>query len=128
MTPTELLAAFLLGGAAYGIVELAWRGRTHWTMVLTGGACFTFMYLAAAGSLPPLVRYALCAAVTTAAELLVGAVVNLRLGWGVWDYSDRPFNLYGQVCAGYALLWLLLSVPGCALARLLRALIRGGGL
>lgn len=120
MTMTELLAALTLGGISYGFIELAWRGRTHWTMVLTGGACFAMMYLISASCLPRLAQYALCAANITAAEFLVGAAVNVYLGWGVWDYSAERMNLYGQVCARYAALWLILSVPGCELARLLR--------
>ena len=58
-------------------------------------------------------------------EFITGAVVNVLLGWGVWDYSDRPLNLYGQVCLLYSLYWLLLSIPGCALARLLHRLLAG---
>ena len=31
-------AVFALGAAGYATLELLWRGRTHWTMALTGGA------------------------------------------------------------------------------------------
>ena len=31
-------AVFALGAAGYAALELLWRGRTHWTMALTGGA------------------------------------------------------------------------------------------
>ena len=124
MSIFELAAAFLLGGCAYGALELCWRGRTHWTMLPLGGACFAFMYLAAASSLAPAARYLLCAAFITAAEFCTGALVNVRLGWGVWDYSGERLNLYGQICARYALLWLIVSVPGCALAGLLRRSLR----
>ena len=30
-------AVFALGAAGYAALELLWRGRTHWTMALTGG-------------------------------------------------------------------------------------------
>ncbi len=120
MRALELSAVLVLGGLAYGLIEILWRGRTHWTMLLTGGVGFLFMYLIAVRpGLPMPVRYVWCAAVITALEFLSGAVVNLSLGWGVWDYSRRPLNLYGQICARYTLFWLLLSVPGCALARLI---------
>ena len=33
-TPT----VFALGAVGYAALELLWRGRTHWTMALTGGA------------------------------------------------------------------------------------------
>ncbi len=123
MIELELLSAFLMGGVAYGAIELLWRGHTHWTMVLTGGICFLFMYLIAARR--PAGRpgqYFLCAAVITAVEFVVGSIVNVGLGWGVWDYSAMRWNLYGQICARYSLYWLILSVPGCALARMLRQL------
>ena len=28
---------FLVGAGGYCLLELLWRGRTHWTMALTGG-------------------------------------------------------------------------------------------
>ena len=28
---------FLFGGFGYGLIEVLWRGRTHWSMVLCGG-------------------------------------------------------------------------------------------
>lgn len=116
----EFLIVFYIGGLAYGAVELLWRGRTHWTMLLAGGVCFLFMYLTAtATALAPLGQYTLCAALISAVEFVTGAVVNLRLGWNVWDYSDQPANLYGQICLRYTAYWFMLSVPGCALARFL---------
>ena len=124
MMNLELLTAFFLGGSAYGAIELLWRGHTHWTMVVTGGVCYVFMYLIASrDALLPWQRYILCAAVITSVEFVVGSIVNVGLGWAVWDYSREPFNLYGQVCARYALYWFLLSIPACALARLLQGLL-----
>ena len=121
---TELLTAFILGGAAYGAIELAWRGHTHWTMLVCGGVCFVFMYLVASQTgLGRGWQYLLCAGIITAVEFITGAVVNVALGWGVWDYSDHPLNLYGQVCLLYSLYWLGLSIPGCALARLMHRLL-----
>ena len=39
------IAVFVLGGAAYGMIEILFRGYTHWTMVLTGGACILTLYI-----------------------------------------------------------------------------------
>ena len=128
MTVLEAICVFALGGGAYGLIELAWRGRTHWTMVLTGGACYIMVYAIAGTALGRLEQYLLCAAVITAAEFLAGAVVNVAMGWQVWDYSGRRWNLYGQICAGYTALWFLLSIPACALARALRASVFHRGL
>jgi uncharacterized membrane protein len=124
----ELLAAFVLGGSAYGAIEILWRGHTHWTMLLAGGLCFALLYVVAVRlALPRWQQYLLCAGIITAVELCTGLLVNRVLGWNVWDYSHMRFNLWGQVCARYCLYGLLLSRPGCALARRLAVLFRGGG-
>ena len=118
MIVLEFLIVFLLGGSTYGAIEVLWRGHTHWSMILTGGICFGCIYLIASRSRDSrLHQYILCAAVVTTVEFLVGAVVNLKLGLDVWDYSDRRWNLMGQICARYTLYWLILSVPACAVAR-----------
>lgn len=123
----EILTAFLLGGSAYGAIEVLWRGHTHWTMLLVGGLCFVFVYFIASRSGESRLRqYIMCAAVITAVEFVAGAIVNVGLGWNVWDYSHIRWNLYGQICARYSLYWLLLSVPGCALARIIHNNLFGG--
>ncbi|MEG2039431.1 MAG: hypothetical protein RRZ73_06860 [Oscillospiraceae bacterium] len=43
-------------------------------------------------------------------EFLVGCIVNLWLGWNVWDYSREPFNFMGQICLMFSFLWLLMSI------------------
>jgi len=128
MMEIELLTTFVMGGVLYGAIETLWRGRTHWTMLVLGGICFSLIYLIASRSRLGRVRQVLlCAAVVTTLEFVTGAVVNVALGWGVWDYSDRPYNLCGQICLQYFLYWLALCVPGCVLARLLRRYLFGGG-
>lgn len=126
MTTLEMLTVFLLGGSAYGAIEVLWRGRTHWSMLLTGGVCFALIYLIASRSRESRFRqYILCAAVVTTVEFLAGILLNLKLGLDVWDYSRRRWNLFGQICARYSLYWLILSVPACALSRsLYRRLFR----
>ena len=46
------------------------------------------------------------------AEFITGCIVNLWLGWNVWDYSNLRFNLLGQTSLTFALLFL----PICAFA------------
>ena len=109
-------AAFGLGAVGYPLLELLWRGRTHWTMALTGGSCALLLWKIAGTRLPFPLKCLLSAGAITGTEFAVGCLVNLRLGWDVWDYSGQPYNLLGQICPGYAALWLLLSVPtlgGC---------------
>ena len=48
--------------------------------------------------------------IITSIEFIAGCIVNLKLHWNVWDYSHMPFNLYGQICLAYSLIWLVLSL------------------
>ena len=101
---------FILGGAAYGLLETLFRGYTHWTMVLTGGACVLTLYLLEDWLLSMnLVIAAMAGAVIiTTYEFCVGVIVNLRLGWDVWDYSSLPGNIMGQICPAFTLAWFVL--------------------
>lgn len=105
---------FLIGGRLYTWLELACRGRTHWTMFILGGLCFVVIGLLNEHLFPcdlALMQQAVIGAVIiTVLEFLTGCIVNLWLGWDVWDYSGLPFNLLGQVCLYYFLLWVLLAV------------------
>ena len=112
---------YVLGALGYGAIELLWRGRTHWSMLLLGGVCFLSMHLIVTRTPFRLwEKWLLCAIAVTALEFCAGCLLNLALGWGVWDYSGAPGNLLGQVCPAYALAWLGLSVPCSALSLLLR--------
>ena len=102
---------FILGGAAYGLLETLFRGYTHWTMVLTGGACVLTLYLLEDWLLSMnLVIAAMAggAVIITTYEFCVGVIVNLRLGWDVWDYSSLPGNIMGQICPAFTLAWFVL--------------------
>jgi uncharacterized membrane protein len=41
---------------------------------------------------------------------MAGIIVNLAFKWGVWDYSQMPYNFMGQICLLYFNLWFLLSL------------------
>lgn len=118
----ELLFVFLIGAGLYGTAELLWRGYSHWTMLLCGGACFTLMYLLSATSLPLWAKCFISAAAISLVEFAVGYLVNITFGWQVWDYSDRPLNIMGQVCPLYSLFWLLLSYPAMHICAFLRSI------
>ena len=104
---------FVLGAAGYAALELLWRGYTHWTMALTGGAVLVSLHRLRerVRGEPPLIRCLCGAACITAAEYVVGCTVNRRWHLQVWDYSREKGNLHGQICPKYAALWALLSAP-----------------
>lgn len=109
----KYIIIFGLGAFIYGAIEVIVRGYTHWTMALTGGAVMAlFMLINRSRDVNILLRCLLGALVITSLEFAVGAVVNLGLGWNVWDYSEKPFNIMGQICPLFTLGWFALSLPG----------------
>ena len=118
--PYELCWFFLLGAFTYSLLEIVCRGYTHWTMTLTGGAAAVGLYLIRAAA-PPKTRLLRClcgALLITALEFTVGVADNLVMGWNVWDYSDMPLNLYGQICLPFTGLWFLLCIPAFGICRI----------
>lgn len=108
----EISMCFALGAVSYGLVEIIARGYTHWTMPLTAGTFFALAYLInQSGNINIFAKCLLGCVMITSLELAVGLIVNVRLGWNVWDYSDKPLNFMGQVCPQFSLAWLLLSLP-----------------
>ena len=114
----EIISSFLFGALGYGTLELFWRGHTHWSMLLTGGTCFSLIYFVATRSKEALwKKWVMSAALITTLEFLVGCIVNLRLGWDVWDYSGEKYNLLGQICPLFSFLWFLLCIPCTAFSK-----------
>lgn len=111
---------FLTGAAVYVLLELFWRGHSHWTMALSGGVCAVLLFgIRRAFPSAPLIPLCLFGAlVVSSVEFLTGAIVNVWLGWNVWDYSGMKYNLYGQVSAAYTLLWAALCAPAYSLLEL----------
>lgn len=102
---------FVSGGLGYGLIEILWRGRTHWSMLLAGGLCFVlFATIAEKWRRRSLILKAgLCALGVTAVEFVFGLIFNVWLHKNVWDYSDVPFNVMGQICPLYTVLWGVLA-------------------
>ncbi len=124
MVILEFAFIFICGAIGYGSIELLWRGHTHWTMLLLGGVCLYLIYLISTRMREKLwQKLLMCAAAISALEFVVGCLVNLRLGWAVWDYSDMPYNLLGQICPTFSLMWLLLSLPCVYASRLIYTFI-----
>ena len=103
---------FFIGAAGYSAIEVIWRGHTHWSMALAGGLCFILFSLVAEGfaDKPIIVKALLAALGVTAVELVFGLIFNVMLGMGVWDYSNLPLNLFGQICPLFSLLWVGLAL------------------
>lgn len=102
----------VIGGLIYILVELLWRGHTHISMFVLGGACFVTIGLI--NELLPwnmgiLWQSVIGAVIVTLLEFITGIIVNIWLGLGVWDYSGLPLNIMGQICLPFTLAWGVLS-------------------
>lgn len=112
MREVKPLVLFSVGGTIYIMIEMLWRGYSHWSMFIVGGLCFVLIGLINeyySYDIPLIWQMMIGACIVTAVEFVSGCIINLWLGLNVWDYSDMPFNIWGQVCLPYMVLWSLLS-------------------
>lgn len=99
---------FLLGGNLYYYIEVLYRGHSHWSMFILGAVCFLFCSVQNQCKVweAPLWKQVLRSVIfVLVGEFITGCMVNLWLGWHVWDYSRMPLNLMGQICLPYAFLF-----------------------
>ena len=113
----------VIGGLIYILIELIWRGHSHISMFVLDGVCFVAIGLI--NELFPwelgIVWQSMIGAVlVTALEFITGLIVNIWLGLGVWDYSDVPLNIMGQICLPFSLAWMGLSAVAIILDDYLR--------
>ena len=117
-----------LGGVGNVFIELMWRGYSHWSMFLLGGICFIALGLineVIPWEMPLMAQMFIGCAIITALEFITGRIVNLWLGWDVWDYSDLPYNLLGQISVMSSVGWYFLSAVGIVFDDWLRYIFFG---
>ena len=109
---------FILGAVGYAAIEVIFRGRTHWSMMIAGGLCLILFSMVSEllSGRSILLKAALCAVGVTAIEFIFGVIFNIWLGMGVWDYSDRSFNILGQVCPAFTIIWAGIAIAFLPLA------------
>lgn len=119
----KYMMLMVTGGALYVILELIWRGWSHWTMFLLGGICFVSLGLInelLPWDMPLWQQITIGACIVTGLEFMAGCIVNLWLGWDVWDYSGLPGNILGQICPQFFLLWIPVALAAIVLDDWLR--------
>lgn len=122
------LILFAIGGSIYILIEATYRHimnrpPTHWSMFVLGGLAFLLI-----GELneifdwkmPFWIQDLIGTFITVSLEFVFGYILNIRLGLGIWDYSNLPFNLCGQICLPFALIWTLLVAVAIVLDDYLR--------
>ncbi|MDE5604833.1 MAG: putative ABC transporter permease [Eubacterium sp.] len=98
---------FLLGGQGYCTLEILSRGRTHYSMFFAGGIILMILvFISSEMKKAHLLKKCLLgAAIITAVEFVFGVIFNMSLNMNVWDYNGVPFNILGQICLPYSILW-----------------------
>ena len=111
----QYVVLFVMGGLVYMSLEILWRGYTHWTMGVLGGICFICLGLInelLSWETPLVLQMLIGSTIITILEFITGCIVNIWLGWNVWDYSNLPLNLLGQICLPFSILWYFVSAIG----------------
>lgn len=101
------------GGSTYVTLEVLWRGYSHWTMLILAATVFVVIGLLNevwSWQTSLTLQVVTGTIVATVLEFVTGCVVNRWLGWAVWDYSNIPGNLLGQICPQYTAIWAILSL------------------
>ena len=97
---------FVIFGISYFTLEILYRGHSHWTMMFLGGIVSVLIGLI--NEITPNMRMwkqmFLGTILITVFEFILGYVLNIKLGLGIWDYSNIPFNIMGQICLPFSFL------------------------
>lgn len=122
---TNYCLLFIIGGIGYCLLELLWRGFTDPSMGLAGGISFCMLGIIQQKFKPLRLTYRciLGGLTITAIEMCFGLIFNIYLKRDVWDYSQLPLNLMGQICLLYTVIWCILSAPMLKLTDYLRKFI-----
>ncbi len=106
---------FLFGAIGYPLMELAYRRRTHPSMALAGGLAAVALGRIGKTDRPLWQQALLGGLVITGIEYGMGMVFNRS--YRVWDYRRMPFNVQGQICLPFTLVWCGLSAATVSLFR-----------
>ena len=116
--------AFLVwfGGSTYVTLEVFWRARSHWTMFVLAAVVFIMIGLLNEiwTKWNLLIQTLVGTGIATVLEFITGLVVNVILRWDVWDYSNLPGNIMGQICPQFMILWALIVVVAIILDDVIR--------
>ena len=113
---------FLLGCFIYSLLEIAARGYTHWTMTLLFGLVVMLLFRQQGSARrQTLFELAWAGAFIISALVMGGGVLdNLVLQWHVWSYREMPWNVYGQICLPFSVLWFLVCIPALGICEVVR--------
>jgi uncharacterized membrane protein len=120
----KYVVIFISGAIIYMGLEMLWRGYTHWTMGLVAGIATILIGLINEifpKDTPLMVQAPIASLIITELEYISGEILNVYLGLNIWDYSQMPFNVDGQVCLPASLFWMIIGLIAVWLDDIIRA-------
>ena len=112
----KLLIIWFVLGMCYFTLEGLYRipqgGYANIAMLFVGGFCG--LIVGSINQIPQFYKMTVWkqsiigAIVVLIVEYVSGYVLNIKMGLDIWDYSDMYFNIDGQVCLAFAVIWFLL--------------------
>ena len=112
---SEYLFLWAVGGCLYYTFEIVFRGFSQWTMFVLGGLCLVFCTAQGRAGRwrdPLGIQILRCMIFVTPANLLQESLSTNGWNLGIWDYSNVPFQLFGQICLPFMALFGLLCTIG----------------
>lgn len=112
----KVLTIWFLMGMVYFVIEGIWRipkgGDANVVMLPIGGLCG--LLIGSINQIPKFYNMSVFkqsligTGIVLVIEYTAGYILNIKMGLDIWDYSDMFFNINGQICLEFGLIWLLI--------------------
>jgi uncharacterized membrane protein len=113
---------FFVFGAIYINIEVLFRALQHyedfgnaligysslWMFLIGGLSALLVGLINETFKIPLALECLLGGLIITLIELISGLVLNKWLGFYLWDYTDMPLNIAGQVSLLFSAFWIML--------------------
>ncbi len=103
----------IIGGFTYVLIELFYRGHSHWSMFAVSAISFILIGLInefISWDMELWKQMLIGSGIVTILEFISGYILNIKLGWHIWNYSNVPFNILGQICLPFSIVWFFISL------------------
>lgn len=109
----------VVGGLSYGIIELIYRQKTYYLMILCGAIAIILLdkindYIS--WDMDILLQGCIGSLIITGMEFTIGNLYLMGIVPKMWDYSNIWLNYKGIICLPFSLIWILLSICAILLA------------
>ena len=109
----------VVGGLSYGIIELIYRQKTYYLMILCGAIAIILLdkindYIS--WDMDILLQGCIGSLIITGMEFTIGNLYLMGILPKMWDFSNVWLNYKGIICLPFSLIWILLSICAILLA------------